>query len=1050
MEAFFERLIERGATIDERLSAAFEPLPGRKDDADLATRRLAAWCRAAANGDWTLFDRRLGRDQLSLTHVLMRFATVRHKPSLLAPGWLQDAIWIDADLQNPARQQNAGPPQADAVAFGRLLLPVVERADSLLWAGVEAVAAGYFRETARASLSHMLLAGLSDLCAAPLYERFSKERSAGFQQFTENMRSGGFRRLFDERPVLLRLMAALTRQWIDNSREFVGRVAEDMATLRRDFLQAGIEPRVAAVEGRLSDRHNDGRTVLIVTFETGTRIVYKPKDLQLDVAWHALVGRLNRSSPPLQLRAARALAREHYGWTEFVNHAGCPDDTGCELFFRRAGAWLALLHCFAATDMHQENIIAAGDHPVPIDLETLLQSSGPELKVEDKESAAHAAAADRIGSSVMRVGLLPAYGRGPDNEVFAIGGLASDWNSRVEICWDAVNSDAMRPVKKKITDAASPNLPHVEGRYAKFGDHFDAFIQGFEDYAKFLAGPARAADQGRLFDGFEGVPVRKVVRPTRFYSMLLQRLKGHRNMEDGAIWSAEADFIARFSDWNVASDPNWSLLRSERQALLSLNVPHFVSASDGDDLRNSAGIVAKSPGIPGLARARARIEDFDAREIAWQCAVIRASAEPAKPLATVLHRPTEAELSSAATTAGFVLEADRIASELSERAIRRGAGAAFLGLDWLGDAEAYQLVCLGTDLYNGLSGIAVFLAAHAKVAGHEPSAELARASVAHLRARLKDGNAARFARSLGIGGAVGMGSIVYALTVMSKSLRDDGLLADAKLASRLITDAMIAGDKRLDVISGSAGTILGLLRLHRDSQDDAVLARAVACGEHLLRQERVGPPGRRSFVGQGFGTHGLNGMSHGAAGFAYALSSLAVATGREDFALAASECLAFENASYDPERRNWPDLRHADEPGWACRWCHGAPGIGMARAAMLKRGAPAPLLLKQDIENAVAGADRSWPVEIDTLCCGTLGSVEFFCEAADALDHSQMRDIAIRRLAEVMLSARLAGDYRWNSGKREFNLGMFRGIAGVGYVMLRRIDGSLPNILVWE
>ena len=26
-----------------------------------------------------------------------------------------------------------------------------------------------------------------------------------------------------------------------------------------------------------------------------------------------------------------------------------------------------------------------------------------------------------------------------------------------------------------------------------------------------------------------------------------------------------------------------------------------------------------------------------------------------------------------------------------------------------------------------------------------------------------------------------------------------------------------------------------------------------------------------------------------------------------------------------------------DAPGWACRWCHGAPGIGLARAALLKR-----------------------------------------------------------------------------------------------------------------
>ena len=47
------------------------------------------------------------------------------------------------------------------------------------------------------------------------------------------------------------------------------------------------------------------------------------------------------------------------------------------------------------------------------------------------------------------------------------------------------------------------------------------------------------------------------------------------------------------------------------------------------------------------------------------------------------------------------------------------------------------------------------------------------------------------------------------------------------------------------------------------------------------------PSGRRaaeSWIGQGLGPQPLNGMSHGAAGFAYALAELAAVTGREEFA----------------------------------------------------------------------------------------------------------------------------------------------------------------------
>ncbi len=73
------------------------------------------------------------------------------------------------------------------------------------------------------------------------------------------------------------------------------------------------------------------------------------------------------------------------------------------------------------------------------------------------------------------------------------------------------------------------------------------------------------------------------------------------------------------------------------------------------------------------------------------------------------------------------------------------------------------------------------------------------------------------ARALGIGGATGLGSIVYAFAVMAKCLRDDDLLTDAHDAALLFTDELIGADKQLDVMGGSAGAILALLRLYRDS-----------------------------------------------------------------------------------------------------------------------------------------------------------------------------------------------------------------------------------------
>ena len=152
MDTFFERLIVRAATIDELLSDDFEALPGQKGDADPAARRLAAWCQSCASGDWLLFARRLERDRLSMAEALARFATVRRRDCAPVPAWIHDAIWIEAALQSPRRDDAvAAPGDAEPCPFEHLFTPVVDHAGALLWAGIGGRAAGNLTE-ARARL----------------------------------------------------------------------------------------------------------------------------------------------------------------------------------------------------------------------------------------------------------------------------------------------------------------------------------------------------------------------------------------------------------------------------------------------------------------------------------------------------------------------------------------------------------------------------------------------------------------------------------------------------------------------------------------------------------------------------------------------------------------------------------------------------------------------------------------------------------------------------------------------------------------------------------
>jgi lantibiotic modifying enzyme len=173
------------------------------------------------------------------------------------------------------------------------------------------------------------------LVAPALYERFSAMRNAAettglrqdsrtafYEKFVSEMKAGGLRQLFEEKPVLLRLISTIVRQWIETSREFIQRLDADLALIR-SVVQAGGQGGVIQIEGGFSDPHNGGRSVKIVIFADGSKVVYKPKDLQVDVAWQTLIDRLNRASPPVELKTARALARDGYGWTACIEHTGC-------------------------------------------------------------------------------------------------------------------------------------------------------------------------------------------------------------------------------------------------------------------------------------------------------------------------------------------------------------------------------------------------------------------------------------------------------------------------------------------------------------------------------------------------------------------------------------------------------------------------------------------------------------------------------------------------------------------------------------------------------
>lgn len=143
-------------------------------------------------------------------------------------------------------------------------------------------------------------------------------------------------------------------------------------------------------------------------FASGLRVVYKPRAVGLEAAFHHLVAWWNERAGPLTLFAPRVIDRGAYGWMEFVTHEACADRAAARRYWERAGALLALAGLLDATDLHCGNVIAHGEHPVVVDLETLLHPRTPGL--------------DR---TLLDTGLVPSWIRGPDGGSYDVSGFGA-------------------------------------------------------------------------------------------------------------------------------------------------------------------------------------------------------------------------------------------------------------------------------------------------------------------------------------------------------------------------------------------------------------------------------------------------------------------------------------------------------------------------------------------------------------------------------------------------------------------------------------------------
>lgn len=879
-----------------------------------------------------------------------------------------------------------------------------------------------------------------------------------YGRFVAGHRAEGLGPLLDEYPVLRRLLPATVELWRGAVLELAERLERDRAALAA--LCGGSRPPGALARLRCagSDSHHGGRTVWLLELENGARAVYKPRPVAMEAAWSGLLEWCNAHGLEHPLRAPWVLERDGYGWMELVEHAPCADAAAVTRFYTRAGSLLALVHLVSGTDCHDENLLAAGEHPVLVDCETLF---APRPRLLEQEEHDRIATDPRFRHSVLGTGFLPRWEWHPmygmAREVGALGSAALRPPTLRAEALEAVNTDWMRVERRERPLPAAANAPLLEGSTASPLDHLDGIAGGFRAaWERVVEGRDELLAPGGALDRFRGLPVRFVFRPTYVYLAVLREAIAPEGMRDDARFRSALEGLLRPVLRLGERPPFWPLLQAEQAEVERLDVPYFAGRTDSADLPLPAGVVGGYFAEPSYQAVRDRIRSLTRADLEFDLALVRGSLvaaaavtgppapDPpgagAAPRDRDLPPPLErAEALAAATAVGDALRREAL--------LDADACAYWLGLTTLERAGRFQFGPLLEGMHDGISGIALFLAALDRtMGGGSAYGELAGAGYRTVSRHLHRAGgvpSAWMARRLGPGGISGVGSLVFSLTAGSRLLEDPALLEAAAAAARLLTAELVAADRELDVFGGVAGAALGLLELYDATGDAEVLARAVTCGEHLL-ERRTGEHGARAWLT--ISPRPLSGFSHGAAGIACSLLRLDAAAPGHGFAAAGREAIAYERTLFDPTAGNWRDLR---EPGPSFRlaWCHGAPGIGLGRLRTLALHDTTEI--RREIEIAVATTAASPIPALDTLCCGAAGQGELLLAAGRALRRPELEEVARRRAAAILARARLAGGFALLPASLPAPPapGLLQGNAGVALHLLRLFEPHLPDPL---
>ncbi|MBR6182954.1 MAG: type 2 lantipeptide synthetase LanM [Bacteroidales bacterium] len=800
----------------------------------------------------------------------------------------------------------------------------------------------------------------------------------------------------------------------------------------------------STVQFNLGDAHRGGKGVVLLEYPDGRKVVYKPRNLSIDVHFARLLAYIQERSG-ISFVAPKTIVREDHGWVEFVEYQECGSAEEIGDYYFRIGGLLALLYSLNATDFHYENIICKGSFPVLIDLESFFV---PYFPIESAETSL------MILESVLGTGLLPTTvvvnkeeeDADRDKEALEICGLVDVEGQEaitdsLSIAVDDNGEITVSRERGRLIGAK--NIPAFGSQKVHPEDYAAEITRGFEKVYSIIAGD-KTGFVSQL-ESFKDDAVRIIFRDTAAYAHLLHEANNVNILCD------EDSLRSLFSRWLYEVVPDYRFLENivehEIDDLVDHDIPLFTTTVSSCNLWYKDDECIEDCFLEtGYDRVLRKIDKMGAADCERQKWLIEASLNYKTHLSEYGNKGESVLPKNVAGQIGLDGALSAVASDIRDFIINH-IQETEESVCWLAvNAGNYsntrvQIFEASYDLFTGMPGEILFLANYGRLFNDPRSTHLARKAYLTLREtteKTKDS-----IKQLGL--YKGWGSIIFLNTSLFVVTGDREYLQQNRTYFEEIDfQPLIDNDNNYGVIKGCAGFILACVDYYKVSKDDKALEAAMAAADYLLENRS---PGVQPGIGWRIVSKApLSGFSHGASGFALAFLRLYEQTREKKYFDAIPAIVEYEDSTYDEGKKNWKDLRdhviraEGEEPFLAA-WSHGAGGIGLVRLEMMKSGLfDSASVVKRDLDNALETIISKGFSDNLSLTVGSFGNMELLHNYLEAYDNDRVREKKLLFLNNIC-KAYLSGEYCVCYPIKA--LGLMAGLTGIGYECLRLLRPDL-------